>query len=129
MGKKRIYELAKEIDRSSKELVDKAQALGFDVKNHMGAISDNEEKQLRQAVSGGNTYNPAPKAPANDPKPATQQPANQTNDAQEKPEHKKFVTQRNNPKFQNRNKDTRSQGGQNQGNRQCGQGNQNRQGG
>lgn len=129
MGKKRIYELAKEIDRSSKELVDKAQALGFDVKNHMGAISDNEEKQLRQAVSGGNTSKPAPKAPANDPKPATQQPANQTNDAQEKPEHKKFVTQRNNPKFQNRNKDTRSQGGQNQGNRQGGQGNQNRQGG
>ena len=133
MGKKRIYELAKEIDRSSKELVDKAQALGFDVKNHMGAISDSEEKQLRQAVSGGNTSKPAPKAPANDPKPATQQPANQTNDAQEKPEHKKFVTQRNNPKFQNRNKDTRSQGGQGNQNRQGGyqgnQNNRNRQGG
>ena len=129
MGKKRIYELAKEINRSSKELVDKAQALGFDVKNHMGAISDNEEKQLRQAVSGGNNSKPAPKAQAAAPKPATQQPANQTNDAQEKPEHKKFVTQRNNPKFQNRNKDTRSQGGQSQGNRQGGQGQGNRQGG
>ena len=50
MGKKRIYELAKEINKSSKELVDTAQSLGFDVKNHMGAISDTEEKKLRQAV-------------------------------------------------------------------------------
>ncbi|MFZ8765150.1 translation initiation factor IF-2 [Enterococcus diestrammenae] len=131
MGKKRIYELAKEINQSSKDLVDKAQALGFDVKNHMGAISDSEEKQLRQAVSGGNSTKAASQpAPGSEPKPANQQPANQTNDAKdEKPEHKKFVTQRNNPKFQNRNKETRSQGNTSGGNRQGGQGQGNRQGG
>ena len=50
MGKKRIYELAKEWNKSSKEVVEKAQSLGFDVKNHMGAISDGEAQKLRQMI-------------------------------------------------------------------------------
>ena len=52
MGKKRIYELAKEWNKSSKEVVEKAQSLGFDVKNHMGAISDGEAQKLRQSLGG-----------------------------------------------------------------------------
>ncbi|BCA85631.1 translation initiation factor IF-2 [Enterococcus saigonensis] len=100
MGKKRIYELAKEINKSSKELVDTAQSLGFDVKNHMGAISDTEEKKLRQVVG-------VSKSTGNAPKPASQ-PANP--DEAKKPEHKKFMTQRNNPKFQNRNNPASKQG-------------------
>ena len=117
MGKKRIYELAKEINKSSKELVDTAQSLGFDVKNHMGAISDTEEKKLRQDVG-------VTKSIDNAPKPASQ-PANP--DEAKKPEHKKFVTQRNNPKFQNRNNPNQKQGhkqGQNKGNQQGQQKNQ-----
>lgn len=125
MGK-RIYELAKEINQSSKELVDKAQKLGFDVKNHMGSISETEEKKLRQAVSGGTTTKPE-NTPSNESKQTTN--TGEPKEQATQPEQKKFVTQRNNPKFQNRNKDTRSQGSQNrggQGNRQGGQGNQNR---
>ncbi|MDT2810701.1 translation initiation factor IF-2 [Enterococcus asini] len=125
MGK-RIYELAKEINQSSKELVDKAQKLGFDVKNHMGSISETEEKKLRQAVSGGTTTKPE-NTPSNESKQTTN--TGEQKEQATQPEQKKFVTQRNNPKFQNRNKDTRSQGSQNrggQGNRQGGQGNQNR---
>lgn len=125
MGK-RIYELAKEINQSSKELVDKAQKLGFDVKNHMGSISETEEKKLRQAVSGGTTTKPE-NTPSNESKQTTN--TGEQKEQTTQPEQKKFVTQRNNPKFQNRNKDTRSQGSQNrggQGNRQGGQGNQNR---
>lgn len=125
MGK-RIYELAKEINQSSKELVDKAQKLGFDVKNHMGSISETEEKKLRQAVSGGTTTKPE-NTPSNESKQTTN--TGEQKEQATQPEQKKFVTQRNNPKFQNRNKDTRGQGSQNrggQGNRQSGQGNQNR---
>ncbi|MDT2744768.1 translation initiation factor IF-2 [Enterococcus asini] len=125
MGK-RIYELAKEINQSSKELVDKAQKLGLDVKNHMGSISETEEKKLRQAVSGGTTTKPE-NTPSNESKQTTN--TGEQKEQATQPEQKKFVTQRNNPKFQNRNKDTRSQGSQNrggQGNRQGGQGNQNR---
>lgn len=93
MGKKRIHELAKEWNKSSKEVVEKAQSLGFDVKNHMGAISDGEAQKLRQSLGG----NPNDRSSAK-PTPANQKPANQP----EKQEQKKFKTQRNNPNFQNR---------------------------
>lgn len=93
MGKKRIYELAKEWNKSSKEVVEKAQSLGFDVKNHMGAISDGEAQKLRQSL-GGNLNDRSSAKPT----PANQKPANQP----EKQEQKKFKTQRNNPNFQNR---------------------------
>ncbi|EFT48687.1 translation initiation factor IF-2 [Enterococcus faecalis] len=57
MGKKRIYELAKEMNKASKDVVDKAHQLGMDVKNHMGAISSEQETKLRQAFGGGSTVN------------------------------------------------------------------------
>ena len=46
MGKKRIYELAKELNIPSKQLIAKAQQLGFSVKNHMSTLGDNEARQL-----------------------------------------------------------------------------------
>jgi len=83
MGKKRIYELAKEWNKSSKEIVEKAQSLGFDVKNHMGAISDGEAKTLQQSLgSKPNDQSSVKSTPAN------QKPANQP----EKQEQKKFKT-------------------------------------
>lgn len=78
MGKKRIYELAKELNVSSKELVEKAQTLGIDVQNHMSALSDQDANQLKGQFEK---------------KPSVQAD-----------EHKKFQTQRNNPNFQNRQK-------------------------
>ncbi|WP_220751805.1 translation initiation factor IF-2 [Apilactobacillus xinyiensis] len=48
MGKKRIYELSKEIRVDSKKILDKAKERGFDVKNHMSTLGDNEEKQIRE---------------------------------------------------------------------------------
>ena len=47
MGKKRIYELAKEINVSSKDIVEKAQANGLDIKNHMSTIDDAIESKIR----------------------------------------------------------------------------------
>ncbi|WP_125762863.1 translation initiation factor IF-2 [Levilactobacillus mulengensis] len=49
MGKKRIYELAKEINVSSKQIIAKAEEKGFPVKNHMSTLGENEERQLRAA--------------------------------------------------------------------------------
>ncbi|MCM0582365.1 translation initiation factor IF-2 [Weissella diestrammenae] len=54
---KRIFELAKELNVPSKELVAKAQKAGLDVKSHMSTIDDAQEKLLRQ---GGKSS--APKA-------------------------------------------------------------------
>ena len=113
MGKKRIYELAKEWNKSSKEVVEKAQSLGFDVKNHMGAISDGEAQKLQQSLGG----NPNGKTSANS-NPANQKPANQP----EKQEQKKFKTQRNNPNFQNRHNNQSQQRTTQSSNRPAGQG-------
>lgn len=49
MGKKRIYELAKEINVASKDLLETAVKKGYDLKNHMATIDDNQEKALRAA--------------------------------------------------------------------------------
>ncbi|MDR3241823.1 MAG: translation initiation factor IF-2 [Lactobacillaceae bacterium] len=46
---KRIFELAKELDVPSKELVEKAQKAGFDVKSHMSTIDDAQEATLRKS--------------------------------------------------------------------------------
>ncbi|MBU9788034.1 translation initiation factor IF-2 [Lentilactobacillus sp. IMAU92037] len=53
MGKKRIYELAKELNVSSKQIVDRADKEGFTIKNHMSTVDDNQEKQIRKMFSKG----------------------------------------------------------------------------
>lgn len=88
MTNKRVYEIAKEMNKSSKEIVDKAKSLGFNVSNHMAVISESQERSLRQALR--NT--PAPKK---DTGAKSGTPAG-------KPADKQFQTQKNNPNFQNR---------------------------
>ncbi|MDN6639874.1 MAG: translation initiation factor IF-2 [Tetragenococcus sp.] len=90
MGKKRIYELAKEMNKSSKEIVETAQSLGFDVNNHMGSLTEEQEQKVRQNVGGQSKNSQS----------SNKQPASNTQSTKEK----KFQTQRNNPKFQNRQK-------------------------
>lgn len=91
MGKKRIYELAKEMNKASKDVVDKAHQLGMDVKNHMGAISSEQETKLRQSFGGGSTVNTQSKATNNQKQQTTQnKPANK------KPMNNKPGEQRNN---------------------------------
>ncbi|KRM22445.1 translation initiation factor IF-2 [Latilactobacillus graminis] len=50
MGKKRIYELAKEINVASKDLLEVAGKKGYDLKNHMATIDDAQEKVLRASL-------------------------------------------------------------------------------
>ena len=47
MSKTRIHELAKELNVTTKELIDSAHTLGYDVKNHMSTLEDQEIKQLK----------------------------------------------------------------------------------
>lgn len=111
MGKKRIYELAKEMNKASKDVVDKAHQLGMDVKNHMGAISSEQETKLRQAFGGGSTVNTQSKATNNQKQQTTQnKPANK------KPMNNKPVEQRNNqnrPNNQSTNGQQRNNNNQN----------------
>ena len=111
MGKKRIYELAKEMNKASKDVVDKAHQLGMDVKNHMGAISSEQETKLRQAFGGGSTVNTQSKATNNQKQQTTQnKPANK------KPMNNKPGEQRNNqnrPNNQSTNEQQRNNNNQN----------------
>ena len=111
MGKKRIYELAKEMNKASKDVVDKAHQLGMDVKNHMGAISSEQETKLSQAFGGGSTVNTQSKATNNQKQQTTQnKPANK------KPMNNKPGEQRNNqnrPNNQSTNGQQRNNNNQN----------------
>ncbi len=123
MGKKRIYELAKEINQSSKDVVEKAHALGMDVKNHMGAISSEDESKLRNSFGGTKPANTQPKPAAkpqvtqgNQPqkKPANPKPANQNGHRPNQPQQANG--QQNRPQQNNQNRPAQ-QGQQNNQNR------------
>ena len=126
MSNKRIYELAKEMNKSSKDLVEKAQKLGIDVKNHMGVITSSDEKKLQQAFKPqGNKHT----AQQESQKPAKKQPNDQPKN-ETKPKQ-----QKNNRNYQDRGQGS---GQVNQGKNQSttqnrnnsgGATNQNRQGG
>ena len=137
MSNKRIYELAKELNQPSKDVVEKAQQLGINVKNHMGTITTGDDKKLQQAFKKPQT-NKKPAQQASQ-KPATNQPNEQ------KKQETKTKQQKNNRNYQDRgqgsgqvnqgknqstNQNRSNNGGGNNQNRQGAtqSGNQNRQG-
>ncbi|EOI01862.1 translation initiation factor IF-2 [Enterococcus moraviensis ATCC BAA-383] len=106
MGKKRIYELAKEINQSSKDVVEKAHALGMDVKNHMGAISSEDESKLRNSFGGNKPANTQQK-------PAAKPQAAQSGQAHTKPANPKPANQNGNRPNQNQQRTQQQNGQQN----------------
>jgi len=51
MSKKRIYEAARELDLSSKALLQLLKQLGFDVKSHMSVFTDEMAARVQQRLS------------------------------------------------------------------------------
>ncbi|ERL64499.1 translation initiation factor IF-2 [Schleiferilactobacillus shenzhenensis] len=64
MGKKRVYEFAKEINTPSKQVVDAAEKAGLSIKNHMAMIDDAGQSKVRQILQKGTGAAPAAKQPA-----------------------------------------------------------------
>ena len=91
MSKKRIYELAKELNVASKEVLQAAKAQGIKVGNHMSAVTPDEEQRIRTAMKPAakqKKANPVAKKKAVKPaaKKATKKPANsQPKAAKKKP--------------------------------------------
>ncbi len=48
MGKTRVYELAKELDLNSKELIKAIQKIGIPVANHMSTLNESDVERIRQ---------------------------------------------------------------------------------
>lgn len=58
MDKIKIYELAKKLDITSKDLVNKAKELGMEVSSHLSSISVEQAEKLEKSLKGsGNTSN------------------------------------------------------------------------
>ncbi len=60
MSKKRLNEIARELGKTSKEVVAKAQELGLDVKSHASSVDDASAKRIADSFSAKAA--PAPKA-------------------------------------------------------------------
>ena len=46
MGNKKIYELAKELNKTNKEIIEIANKLGMDVKSHLNSITEEEANKI-----------------------------------------------------------------------------------
>ena len=55
MGKMKLYELAKEINISSKDLLEKAKSMGIEVKSHLSTIEESDVAKLKSSITGTNT--------------------------------------------------------------------------
>ena len=51
MSKKRLYEIAKELGKESKEVVTRAKELGFDVKSHASSVDTDVAEKLIKSFS------------------------------------------------------------------------------
>jgi len=51
MTKLRVHELAKELNMDNKDLIDRIEKLGFQVKNHMSTLTDSAILKIRQQFS------------------------------------------------------------------------------
>ncbi|MDY4002968.1 MAG: translation initiation factor IF-2 [Ligilactobacillus saerimneri] len=70
MTKKRIYELAKELKMSSKQVIKIAKEQGLTVGNHMSTVNAGEEQVIKKAMKGNTT------SPKQQPKSEKKAPAN-----------------------------------------------------
>ena len=55
MGKIKIHEIAKKLGVNSKDVLEKAQELGLDVKTHMSSVDESEAKKIEAKFSNDNT--------------------------------------------------------------------------
>ena len=55
MGKMKLYELAKEMDVSSKDLLEQAKEMGINIKSHLSVISDEDVKNLKAKYQRNNS--------------------------------------------------------------------------
>ncbi|MBO0477056.1 translation initiation factor IF-2 [Vagococcus sp. DIV0080] len=132
MSKKRVYELAKELEMSSKNIVDKAHSIGIDVKNHMSTLADSDITKIKNEIGKH-------KAPKQEAKKATthstkvenkpnskempvnkqeqNRPSNNSNKTQSKPSNKPAQNKPSNTQSQphstQKNDQNKSQGGNN----------------
>jgi translation initiation factor IF-2 len=109
MAKVRVYELAKEMGLSSKDLVDEIQKLGLDVKNHMSSMEESQVNWVKKQLGGNKRREPD--SSHVEPRQQKPQPNHQHPSYRKANDAPKEASQRTSNSFKN-------QGGQSQGNSQ-----------
>ena len=103
MGKKRVHEIAKELNKDSKDIIATLKQHGVEVKSHMSTITDEDEAVIRKAFAP-KPVEKKPEAPAvkKEAPVKKETPANQENGASRRDGGNRFE-----------NRDNRSRDGQN----------------
>ncbi|MGX6979408.1 translation initiation factor IF-2 [Vagococcus elongatus] len=98
MGKKRIYELAKEINQSSKAVIDKAKTLGIEVKNHMATVDSSQAEKISHAFRAKAASQKQQPAQSKQPSTQKNQQQQQDNQARGSQKHQQNRSQQMNKK-------------------------------
>lgn len=85
MSKTRVYELAKELNVASKEIIEKAKEVGISYNSHMSTMEESEISKIKGAWNSKPAAKPAPKAPKQEAKPAPKQEAKKAEPKKEAP--------------------------------------------
>ena len=136
MAKIKVYELAKELDKSSKEILSLLTDKGVEVKSHMSTLEDDAAEMVKAAFGKKNAKEAekkeAPKTEAvKDETKKQEQVKKQEQTKEEAPKKKKniiFVSNPHNSKMGGQRQNNNANGGGNANNRNAGNNNQ-RQGG
>ena len=73
MSKTRVYELAKELNVASKEIIERAKEVGISYNSHMSTMEEAEISKIKGAWNSKPAAKPAPKAEKKEAKPAPKQ--------------------------------------------------------
>ena len=96
MAKKRVYEIAKQLNISNRELIDMLKEIGIDVNNHMSSVDAKFIGQISDMVNGvknGNTEKEAEKEASENVKAEAEK---QNNDSKKAEQHKQQEHKKNN---------------------------------
>ncbi|MGT2949432.1 translation initiation factor IF-2 [Streptococcus devriesei] len=97
MSKKRLYEIAKEIGKGSKEVVEKAKSLGLEVKSHASSVDEQDAKRIAESFTAPQKPKAA-EAPKEAEKPQDKQPAadvkTEAKPARPRPQNRNFKAER-----------------------------------
>lgn len=103
MSKIRVYELAKQIEKDSSEIIVKLKEFGVDVKNHMSSISEEDAARLKAAFTNTDKNDNSDKKTKESPK-AKEKSVSAINEKNNKPvKNKKTVKEEKNNQKQNTN--------------------------
>ncbi len=99
----RVYELAKDLNKSSKEVISALAKNGIEVKNHMSSISEGEVKKVKAHFAP----KPAPKQEPKKQEPRRQEPKKAENKKADTRNNKERKTERTNDKKPNNNQNNK----------------------